>query len=57
VVKAQVPMAEVGEYASELKALTAGRGRYAIEFSHHEPVPPGVQKQLADAYRPRSDED
>jgi elongation factor G len=57
VVKAQVPLAEVGEYASELKSLTAGRGRYSIEFSHHEPVPPAVQKQLADAYRPKAEED
>jgi len=57
VVKAQVPLAEVGDYASELKALTAGRGRYSIEFSHYEPVPPGVQKQLAEAYRPRVEED
>ncbi len=57
VVKAQVPLAEVGEYASELKALTAGRGRYSIEFSHYEPVPPAVQKQLAEAYRPRVEEE
>jgi len=57
VVKAQVPLAEVGEYASELKAITAGRGRYSIEFSHYEPVPPNVQKQLAEAYRPHAEED
>ncbi len=57
VVKAQVPLAEVGDYASELKAITAGRGRYTIEFSHYEPVPPNVQKQLVDAYRPRVEED
>ncbi len=57
VVKAQVPLAEVGDYASELKALTAGRGRYSIELSHYEPVPPNVQKQLTEAYRPRAEED
>ncbi len=57
VVKAQVPLAEVSDYASELKALTAGRGRYSIEFSHYEPVPPAVQKQLSEAYRPRVEEE
>jgi len=57
VVKAQVPMAEVGDYANELKAVTGGIGRYTIEFSHYEPVPPQVQKQLAEAYRPKAEED
>ena len=57
VVKAQVPMAEVGDYANELKAVTGGIGRYTIEFSHYEPVPPQVQKQLVEAFRPKADED
>ncbi len=57
VIKAQVPLAEIGEYAHELKALTGGQGRYSIEFSHYEAVPAPVQKQLVDAYRPRVEED
>jgi elongation factor G len=57
VVKAQVPLAELGDYANELKAATGGRGRYTLEFSHYEPVPPQVQKQLVDSYRPRVEED
>jgi len=57
VVKAQVPLAEIGDYSNELKAITGGRGRYAIEFSHYEAVPPGVQKQLVEAFRPRVEED
>jgi elongation factor G len=57
VIKAQVPLAEIGDYSNELKALTGGQGRYAIEFSHYEAVPPQVQKQLTEAYRPRVEED
>lgn len=57
VVKAQVPLSELGDYAAELKGATAGRGRYDLEFSHYEPVPPQVQKQLVDAYKPRHDEE
>ncbi|MBW8311710.1 MAG: elongation factor G [Rhizobium sp.] len=57
VVKAQVPLSELGDYAAELKGATAGRGRYDLEFSHYEPVPPQVQKQLVEAYKPRHDED
>jgi len=57
IIKAQVPLAEVTDYQTELKAMTGGQGRYAIEFSHYEPVPAQVQKQLTDAYKPRVEED
>jgi elongation factor G len=57
VVRAQVPLSELTDYAAELKGATAGRGRYEIEFSHYEPVPGSVQKQLMDAYKPHHEED
>lgn len=57
VVKAQVPLSELTDYAAELKGATGGRGRYDLEFSHYEPVPPNVQKQLAEAYKPRHEDD
>ncbi|GMV30513.1 MAG: elongation factor G [Rhodanobacteraceae bacterium] len=57
IIRAQVPLAEVTDYQTELKSMTGGRGRYAIEFSHYEPVPPQVQKQLVDSYKPRPEED
>jgi elongation factor G len=56
-VKAQVPLSELRDYAAELKGATGGRGRYQLEFSHYEPVPVPVQKQLIEAYKPRHDED
>lgn len=57
IIKAQVPLSELTNYATELKGATAGRGRYDIDFSHYEPVPGNVQKQLIDSYRPHADED
>ncbi|MER3547060.1 MAG: elongation factor G [Rhodanobacteraceae bacterium] len=57
VIKAQVPLAEVVDYQTELRAITGGRGRYAIELSHYDPVPAQIQKQLAEAYKPRVEED
>lgn len=57
VIKAQIPLAEISDYQTELKAMTGGRGRYAIEFSHYEPVPVQVQKQLTDAWKPRFEDD
>jgi elongation factor G len=56
-IKAQVPLSELTDYAAELKGATAGRGRYDLEFSHYEPVPGNVQKQLVEAYRPHPEED
>lgn len=57
VVRAQVPLSELEGYAAELKSATAGRGRYALDFSHYEAVPAQVQKKLVEAYKPRHDED
>src|SRR3546814_7244109 len=57
VVKAQVPLSELEGYAAELKSVTAGRGRYSLDFSHSEPVPAQVQQKLVEASRPRHDED
>lgn len=57
VVKAQAPLAEVVDYQTELRSLTGGEGRFAMELSHYDPVPPQVQKQLTDAWKPRVDED
>ena len=57
VVKAQVPLSELEGYAAELKSVTAGRGRYSLDFSHYEPVPAQVQQKLVAAWQPRHEED
>ncbi|WP_394538016.1 elongation factor G [Lysobacter enzymogenes] len=57
VVRAQVPLSELEGYAAELKSVTAGRGRYSLDFSHYEPVPGTVQQKLVEAYKPRHEED
>lgn len=57
VIKAQVPLAEVVDYQTELRAITGGRGRYAVELSHYDPVPAQIQKQLTEAYKPKVEED
>ncbi|HEV2286331.1 MAG TPA: elongation factor G [Steroidobacteraceae bacterium] len=55
--KALVPLAEVSEYQSRLKALTGGQGAYVMELSHYDPVPPRKQQELAQAWRPREAQD
>ena len=56
VVRGQVPMSELVGYASRLNAMTSGQGRYTIELSHYEAVPPTVQQQLVSAFKVREDE-
>lgn len=57
IVRAQVPLSELEGYAAELKSVTAGRGRYSLDFSHYEPVPGNVQQKLVDAYKPKPEDD
>ncbi len=49
-VRAQVPMAEMLRYASDLRSLTGGRGTFEQEFSHYEEVPAHIaEKVIAEA--------
>jgi elongation factor G len=50
VIKAQVPLAEVAQYNSQLKSVTGGRGSYSMTLSHYEIVPPNVQQQIVAAH-------
>jgi elongation factor G len=49
-IKAEVPMAEVLDYATDLRAMTGGRGDYTMEFERYEEVPGHIaQKVVAEA--------
>jgi elongation factor G len=50
IVKAQVPLAEVAQYNSQLKSVTGGQGSYSMELSHYEVVPPNIQQQVVAQY-------
>ena len=50
VIKGQVPLSELNNYQARLKSVTAGQGSYTIEFSRYEPVPPSIQKTLAEQH-------
>ena len=52
-----VPLAEITEYQSRLKALTGGQGAYTMELSHYDPVPARKQQELVQAWRPRTEEE
>ena len=49
-IKAEVPMAEVLDYAPDLRAITGGRGDYTMDFLRYEEVPGHIaQKVIAEA--------
>ncbi|HET7268893.1 MAG TPA: elongation factor G [Oleiagrimonas sp.] len=56
VISAQVPLAELADYSTELKSMTAGEGRFAMDLSHYEAVPAPVQKKLREAWKPQHDD-
>jgi elongation factor G len=56
-VNALVPLAELADYQSRLKALTGGEGAYTMDFSHYEPVPARRQQELVQAFKPRREEE
>ncbi|HCK82768.1 MAG TPA: elongation factor G [Candidatus Competibacter sp.] len=46
IINAQVPLAELEGYESQLKSMTGGHGSYHIELSHYDPVPGDIQQKL-----------
>ena len=52
-----VPLAEITDYSSRLKAITAGAGNFSQSFAHYAPAPPNVQRQLASAHQIRDDDE
>jgi elongation factor G len=51
VIKAQVPMSEVLQYALDLNALTGGRGSFWMEHSHYEEVPAQLAEKVIAAVK------
>jgi elongation factor G len=52
VIQAQVPMAEMLEYASALTSMTGGQGEFHMEFSHYDEAPAQVRERVIAEARP-----
>jgi elongation factor G len=46
-IQADVPLAEMFGYATELRSSTKGRGVFTMEFKHYAPVSDAVMKKIA----------
>jgi elongation factor G len=42
VIRANVPLAEMFGYATDLRSKTQGRGNYVMQFDHYEEVPKNI---------------
>lgn len=49
VISANVPLATMFGYATELRSMTQGRATYTMEFSHYEEVPSSVAQEVLSA--------
>ncbi len=56
IINAQVPLAELEGYESQLKSMTGGHGSYSIELSHYDPVPADIQQKVHSAYQKQRQE-
>ncbi|MEG0077680.1 elongation factor G [Anaerorhabdus sp.] len=57
-ITAEVPMAEMQVYATELRSMTQGRGSYIIEFNRYEPAPqPVADKVIKETVLAKEEED
>jgi elongation factor G len=56
-IRAEVPLAEMGTYSSQLKSMTAGQASFVMDYSHDAAAPPSVQQQLVASFSHKDDED
>ena len=57
IIKATVPMAEMLNYAPALRAMTQGRSRFHMEFSHYDEAPKAVQQKIIEEVQTGSEDD
>jgi elongation factor G len=46
VLQADIPLAQMFGYATDLRSKTQGRADHSMQFSHYESVPPQIQEQI-----------
>ncbi|MCV2366393.1 elongation factor G [Paucibacter sp. DJ1R-11] len=56
IVRGLAPLAELSQYQNRLNALSSGQGRYSVQLSHYEAVPPHTQSQLIAAYQAQEED-
>jgi elongation factor G len=52
-IRADMPLSGLSDYHAELKSMTQGQGSFTMEFSHYDPVPHDIQRNLEAEYKPK----
>ena len=47
IITAQVPLAQMFGYSTDLRSKTQGRATYTMQFAHYEPVPQTISEEIA----------
>jgi elongation factor G len=55
VIRAQVPMAELASYATELRSITGGRGTFSASLDHYEEVPSHIAQRVVEEHKKDGD--
>jgi elongation factor G len=55
VIEASVPQSEMLRYATDLRSMTQGRGTYAMQVSHYDPVPSHLQAKIVEERKKETD--
>ena len=50
IISAEVPLAQMFGYATELRSLTQGRAVFTMQFSHYSPLPQKLQDEITEKY-------
>ena len=50
IIKAEIPLSNLHDYATSLKSMTSARGRFSQEFSHYEDMPQNEADKVISEY-------
>lgn len=56
IILAEVPLAEMFDYANELRSMTQGKGQFSMEFLRYKQVPKSVQEEVIARRRKEKEE-
>lgn len=56
IIKAQVPLSELGTYATDLKSITGGQGTFVMKLAYYDKVPPKEAEDIIAATKKEKEE-
>ncbi|MDD6308414.1 MAG: elongation factor G [Clostridia bacterium] len=56
-VEAEVPMSEMHKYATDLRSMTGGRGKFTLQFERYEEAPQNVAQEIITKAKAEQQED